>query len=138
MRIVKMSTEEFDTVDEIVSYFEEELPERGGKFRIPAGWIAEDGLKKGEPMFFSYQGTVFYSAKADCGRRDNHDEFSDKYPFYLQIDVETICRVQLSLDELEEKLLATGRKESIVHSQGWPTMPDSPERDKLWSSLRGE
>jgi hypothetical protein len=140
MRIIKLSSEEFETVGKVISYFEEDLPMRtpSGQFRIPRGWIAEDGLTVGEPLFFSYQGEVLYSAKAGTGRQNNRDEYSDEYPFYFLVDMKTVRRIAISLEELEERLRATGRTKAIVKSQGWPTLPDSPSRDELWSSLRGE
>jgi hypothetical protein len=99
MRIIKLSAQEFGRVDEVISYFEEDLPLRTppGQFRIPRGWIAEDGLKVGEPLLFSYQGEVLYSARAGSGRLNNPDEYSDEYPFYFRGDMETVRRVAIGL-----------------------------------------
>lgn len=140
MRIIKVSTQEFETEDEVISFFEEDLPNRTprGQFRIPAGWIAEDRLEVGEPLLFSFEGEVLYSARAGSRRRKNSDEYRDEYPFYFRVDMDTLRPVQVSLEKLEKQLRATGRKKSIVHSRGWPTMPDSPSRERLWLSLRGE
>ena len=100
MRIIKMSTKIFEEEEEIHSYFNEELRSRarsevGGKFRIPAGQIAEDGLEDDEPLFFSYNTVVLYSAKASSGRRTNDDDESEEYPFYFNVPLNYwfSCRV---------------------------------------------
>ena len=111
MRIVKMSTDIFEDEEQVHSFFKKELRSRGGgtvggKFRIPAGWIAEDGLKVGEPLLFSHQGVVLYSAKASSSRRTNDDEESEEYPFYFDVNVESIRPVKenVTLHELQNGL----------------------------------
>ena len=130
MRIIKLSSQEFETVDDVVEFFEEELLRRipTGKFRFPPGWIAEDKLSVGEPILFSYQTTVMYSARAASRRLVNNDEYSNQYPFYFQVDMETVRPVDVSLRALEEQLHHIGKIRTIVQSQGWPTIEDSPRR----------
>ena len=140
MRIIKMSVDVFETLDVLIQFFQEDLPAHDppGKFRIPKGRIAEDCLAEREPLLFSYESSVVYTARAASGRCKNRDECSDEYPFYFLVDMETVRRVDVTLVEVEDRLRATGVRKHIVHSQGWPTIPDSPERTGLWLSLRGE
>ncbi len=140
MRIIKLSVDVFETFDEVVSFFGEYLPERDppGKFRIPKGRIAEDCLGDGEPLLFSYESAVVFTARAASGRCRNGDEYSDEYPFYFQVDMRTVRRTDVSLAEVEARLRTTGVTKQIVQSQGWPTIPDSPERNAIWESLRVE
>jgi hypothetical protein len=140
MLIIKLDTRDFDEEEEVHSFFKEELRSRtDGKFRIPAGWIAEDGLHANEPLFFSHRAVVLYSAKARTGRRNNYDAHRDLYPYYFEVDVESICPVKggVTLQELQERLeRVTGTKRNIAKSQGWNAIPDSEATDELWASLR--
>jgi hypothetical protein len=144
MRIVKLSTQEFDDEKDVGSFFNETLRSRatgkaGGKFRIPSGWIAEDGLYVDEPLVFSHQAVLLYSARAGTGRRTNHDEESEHYPFYFDVNVESIRPVKerITLLELQERLeRVTGIKRNIAARQGWNSIPDSTATDELWDSLR--
>ena len=138
--IVKLRTQDFDDEDEVHVFFKEELRSRtDGKFRIPAGWIAADGPHANEPLLFSYHAVVLYSAKARGGRRGNFDAHRDRYPYYFEVDVESICPVRrgVTLQELQERLeRVTGTKRNIAKSQGWNSIPDSEATDGLWASLR--
>jgi hypothetical protein len=143
MRIVKLSTKEFDDEKDVHLFFKETLPSRatgkvGGKFRIPSRQIAEDGLHADEPLVFSYQAALLYSARAGSGRRTNHDEESEHYPFYFDVNVESIRPVKesITLRELQERLnRVTGAKRTIA-GRGWNSIPDSKATDELWASLR--
>ena len=81
---------------------------------------------------------MLYSAKAASGRRDNHDEYSDQYPSYFEINMETVRRVEYDLHDVETQLHRAGITKSIVQSQGWPTISDTVLTVDLWQSLRGE
>ena len=87
MRIIKLSTEEFETFEDVVHFFEEDLPQRKppGKFLLPPGWIAEDGLQCGETLLFTHLATVCYSARAGSVRLENTDEYGDDYPYYFKV-----------------------------------------------------
>jgi hypothetical protein len=138
MLIIKLSTRDFDDEEAVRSFFEEEL-RTDGKFRIPAGWIAGGGLDANEPLLFSFQTLVLYSAKARSGRRSNFDAHRETYPYYFEVDVESISPVKggVTLQELQERLeRATGTKRPIAKSQGWNAIPDSEATDGIWASLR--
>ena len=139
MRIIKLSKKEFD-LEEVLPFFERDLPSRKppGQFRIPSGWIDKKHLSIGEPLLFSYEGHVLYSARAGSGRLDNNDECCDDYPFYFQVDVDSIRRVNTTLNDVESQLRQAGIEKSIVRCQGWPTLPDSAFTNALWLSLRGD
>ncbi len=138
MRIIKLSTKEFATFEDVLFFFEEDLPQRTppGQFRLPPGWIAEDGLERGETLLFTYLAALCYSAKAGSGRLENTDKYRIDYPYYFKVNMKSVRRVKLSIEALEKRLRPTGRRKSIVKSHGWPTMPDTPAREQLWQSLR--
>jgi hypothetical protein len=68
MLVIKLSTQDFEDEEAVHTFFKEELrSQNAGKFRIPAGWIAGGGLDAKEPLLFSFQTVVLYSAKARSG-----------------------------------------------------------------------
>lgn len=138
MRIIKLSTEEFETIKDVVTYFEEHLPSTNPpeRFRITERRITEDGLEIGEPLLFSYQTTVLFTAEAASGRLDNNDEKSDTYPFLFLVNMATLRPSEISLYDIEEQLHQTGERKSLVQSQGRPIIPDSPFSENLWQTLR--
>jgi len=141
MRIIKLSTKEFGTAEEVVEFFEDDLPQRKppGRFQVTRGRIAEDKFDEGEPLVFSFLGEVMYTARAGTELLKNDDKWRRKYPQYFCVDMETVRPTHLSLKALEFHLRRNARrKESIVQSQGWPTVPDTAASNALWLKMRGE
>jgi len=141
MRIIKLGTEEFPNLDKVINFFEENLPSRTppGKFRIPQKSIAEDGLKIGEKILFSYKCTVYYIAQSATGRLPNDDKYHNEYPFFFQIDVGTLMPTELSLHEIEKQFhQQTSETKSIVKSRKWVRIQNSQFTEKLWHSLGGK
>lgn len=138
MRIIKLSAElGFDSPDYVISFFERTLPKRfDGRFRITDRRIRADGLEIGEEVFFSFQGDVYYIARAASGRQDNHDEYSDDLPFFFQVNIPTLRRVSISLAEIERRLHEeTNETKHIVQSRGWPEIQNQPFVNNLWREL---
>ncbi len=138
MRIVKLSADEFPDLEDVDWFFEEELAAREprGKFRIPRGWIAADGLQPGEPILFSYRSIVRYSALAGSGRQRNNDDQRERYPYYFVVDPETLQPATISLVDVERRLRAVGVEKVIVKVQGGPIVTSSPGVNELWAHWR--
>ncbi len=136
MRIIKLGTVEFPSIEDVRRYFENDLPrkEPPGKFRIPQNLIGKNGLKKGEKLLFSYRGTICYLAMANSGRINNTDKRQKKYPYFFLIDIDTLQNTRISLLELENQLKLNPPK-SIVRSRSWPKIQDNVRSDTLWDSL---
>jgi len=66
MRIIKLGKGEFKTLEDVKDYFGRKLYERKpeGKFRLPRTKIGADGLEIGEPILFSYQTVICFTARA--------------------------------------------------------------------------
>jgi hypothetical protein len=138
MRIVKLSYDmEFEEPKDVEDFFEDELPNRSnGRFRITKGRIRSDGLEIGEEILFSFEGRVYYIARAASERLENHDEFSDKLPYYFEVDRSTLRRVRITLDEIEQRFQAeTGRAIILRQTRGWPEIQDQPFVNNLWRDL---
>src|SRR5262245_37083906 len=105
MRIIKLSTDEFETFEKVETFFTQ-LSSRTpiGKFRITKGRIAKDGLQIGEKLLFSYRTRVCYFAEAASGVFKNLDEYSEEYPHFFQVNVATLRPASISLYEVEKTL----------------------------------
>ena len=111
MRIIKLGDKVFATSDEVIDYFVEYLPGRSppGKFRFPAGKIAEGGLVEDEAVVFTHLGKVVYKARTASGPLENTDEYRGEYPCFFVIDMKTVARTaMLSISALEDMLRKTG------------------------------
>lgn len=141
MRFIKLSPKmNFNTADDVIEFFEKTLPcENKGRFRFTAGRIRADGLVAGETLVFSHLGRVYYLAHAVTGRRNNDDEFSSELPFYFEVDLDSIHRVDISLHEIELRAAAaTGEAKHLAHTQGWPRVKNAEYEEELWQTLVGD
>lgn len=140
MRIIKLSPlMGFNEATDVFSYFEETLPQDNrGRFRFTPGRIRADGLDLGEVVLFSHAGHVYYMARAASERLDNTDEWRDTLPYYFEVDLASIRRVDISLHDIEQRLQAvTGEFKHLAHSQGWPEIDNQVFEDSLWRELVG-
>lgn len=64
MRIIKLSTDEFPTVENLLQYFFAELPSRNpkGQFLVTPDRIALDAFNLGERLVFTHKAKVVFSA----------------------------------------------------------------------------
>lgn len=128
MRLVKLSTVEFENIADVNDYFAVQLPARTppGQFRIPKGWIAQDGLNRGDVLLFSFNSRVVRVARSASGRLQNSDEYQVDYPHYFVVDLKTVRQVDFSVVDLEgEMQQMCGVTKSIAVAQGWVRLPDT-------------
>lgn len=138
MRIIKLSEEEFSDLQDVQEFFRDDLPHREprGKFRITPGRIAKDGLQSDEQLLFSYKGVIYYVALSATGRLDNDDECQDEYPYYFQIDMDTLRSIEIDLAEIEARYhRETNETKSLVQTQGWPKIENLIFVKSLWDFL---
>ena len=142
MRIIKLSNKDPDMRTEayVRKFFENYLPRKAspaGKFSLPRGRIAEDGLSIGEKLVFSYQSKLVYLGHAASGVAPNTEPGDDGYPLFFLVDAQRIYRARGTLQDFEDALREKGLlQKNIVKCQGWPTLEDSPELDKIWQLFR--
>jgi len=140
MRLVKLSTAEFNDIDEVDEFFDEDLPQREppGKFLFPAGWIAADGLDESELLLFSFLGQVVRIARAGSGRLQNTDSDQDRYPHYFVVDMTSVRKVDFSVIDLEEAMRnECGVTKSIAVSHGWVLLPNTEAAERIIQRLGG-
>ncbi|MDM8524774.1 hypothetical protein QUF80_15505 [Desulfococcaceae bacterium HSG8] len=139
MRIIKLSKEEFPSLNKVKEFFYEYLPSTTpvGKFMLTKRRIAKKGLEQGEKILFSYDSTIRYIAQtASTVLRNEDEKYREKYPSFFLVDLDTLHQAEFSLYEFEKKLHEkTSETKSIVRSQGWPTIPDSQFTEEFWDSL---
>lgn len=140
MRIIKLSSKDIAFPDRasVDTYFRVGLPNSSpvGQFLFTKGRIRKDGIDDGEPIIFSYQSQITYIAKASSSRLVNSGSDRQTYPFYFLVDTSTIAPAQGNLADVEAKLGAIGIHKNIVHTRGWPQVPDSHAVDRIWSDLK--
>jgi hypothetical protein len=140
VRFVKLSKEDssFASLDDVRHFFFHEIPHRTppGKFRVTPRRISPERLHSGEPLVFTYQGRVVFTAKARSGLLPNEDEEYRKYPRYFVVDLTTLCEANEDLSQVQEQLEAIGLSGSLF-SEGWNIFPDSVETQHVWQQLRG-
>src|SRR5262245_46714124 len=102
MRLIKLSKEEFPSLDEVRDFFNHDI--RGmtpsGKFRVPSGWIAQDALEAGEALIFAYQSRAVFTARAGSELRPNDDEWHERYPSYFLVDLESLREVDANVRDI--------------------------------------
>jgi hypothetical protein len=139
MRIVKLSKGEFGTLDDVRRFFFGELRRRTppGKFRVTHGRIAEGALKPGEPLVFTYDKRVVFTARAGSGLEPNDDQECAKYPSYFAVDLDSLREADTVLRDVQLRYNETsGACVTIAGSQGWNDLPDSAHTEDLWAWLR--
>ncbi|MBF0259510.1 MAG: hypothetical protein HQK62_11835 [Desulfamplus sp.] len=124
MRIVKLSKKDpdFTTHVDVRAFFYEVIKNRKppGRFRVTANKIRQDGLYHGEPLFFTYQARVVFTARAGSGLLPNDDEGHLKYPNFFVIDISTLEEADEDFYRVEKLLhKATGDTGNLVRSQAW-------------------
>lgn len=139
MRIVKLSKTEFATLDKVRSFFFGKIRNRTppGKFDVTLGRIAQDGLEPGEPLVFTYQARVVFTALAASELVPNDDDETQKYPSYFVVDLDTLCEADKDFHDVERWYNdATGDGVKLVESRGWNRLLDSVHTGDLWRRLR--
>jgi len=140
VRIIKLSSMDIDFPDRpsVDEYFNVKLHNRNpvGQFLFTQGRIAEGGISTNEPIIFSYKKEITHIAKAASGRIVNTGEDAGIYPFYFIVDISTICLAQGNLADVEDALVSAEIYKNIVHTQGWPLIPDSLEVNQIWKDLK--
>ena len=141
MRVIKLNiAKEFPTFEKLKHYFEYDLPSRNppGKFLLPKGWIAEDGLQPGERILFSYRCYIRFVAYSVSGRMKNYNQDQIRYPYFFVINLPA-RRVNFSLQSLEDRLKREkGNVKCIVRTQGWPKISDTKITKSIVESLINE
>jgi hypothetical protein len=138
MRLVKLSTAEFDDMDRVDEFFEGDLPQRRppGQFLITPGWIAEDALDECEVLLFSFLGRVVWVARAGSGRLQNTGRNRGRYPNYFIVDLRTAQKVDFSVSDLEDAMhRRCGVTKSIAVSRGWVRLPNTVAATRLVQTL---
>lgn len=140
MRIIKLSPRDVDfpNRESVDKYFSNTLYGRNpvGKFLLTRGRISANGIMAGEAIIFSYKTEITHTAKASSGRRENIEENRDIYPYYFVVDVDTVMPANGKLEDVESSISGLGIDKNIVRTQGWPTIPDTPQVAGIWNSLR--
>lgn len=144
MRIVKLSKEEFGTLQDVRSFFLDKDDKDGirrrkppGKFRVTKGRIAPGALEVGEPLVFTYEARVVFTARAGNKLVPNNDQEREKYPSYLVVDLDTLCEADEDLHDVERQYIdATRAGVNLVRSQGWNGLVDSAHTEAIWARLR--
>jgi len=138
MRIVKLSQEEFATLDCVRRFFMDEIRHRTppGKFRVTPGRIARAALEFGEPLVFTYEARVVFTALAGSELLSNDDQQRQKYPSYFVVDLETLREADDDFHDVERQYNAlTGADINLVKSQGWNRLDDSIHTQSIWARL---
>lgn len=138
MRFVKLGNKEFKTLDDVRSVFRKDFPNRTppGKFRVKRRH-RHDKLAVGEPLVFTYQTRVVFTARAGSALLPNDDNEKDVYPGYFVIDLSTLREANEDLYEVERVYnKAAGTKIGLV-GQNWNRLPASAHTEQLWTRLRG-
>lgn len=133
MRIIKLSKDEFENLEEVFDFFQRKLYYRNpeGQFRLPSSKT----IQKDEMLLFSYEKVVRFTAIAKEGVSENHDELSVDYPYHFIIDMDTLESAKMSLEKVEAFVRGVYDK-SIAGARSWSKIPDSPTTNELWDMLR--
>jgi Predicted restriction endonuclease len=135
MRLVKLSTIEFEDENVLQRYFSEELHNREPKGLFVFGrQIAANGIEPGETILFSYRSKLRYVGKAKTGRTDNsHPDYPEySHCFVIKLPVR---EANVSLEEVERKLRAEASLQKSLAGQGWTKIPDSERAEKVIEDL---
>lgn len=137
MRLIKLSTDEFPEEADLQAYFTQVLPNRQppGLFRLPRGWIGEDGLDVGETLLFSYRGRLRFVGEAETGRMDNTYLPDENYPYCFVINMRSARRANVPLNEVEQRLRAEAGLTKSLQAQGWTRIPDSDRAEQIIKAL---
>lgn len=138
MRIIKMSEQEFATLEACVDFFESELfGAKNGYFSIPPGHIAAESLKEGEPLVFSYRKKVRYIAVAGTGLTNNTGPDHRDYPFGFFVRPETLEAIRdTSIEDMDRELRQVAPNiKTIAGSRGWNIVPDTNETAAVLAAL---
>lgn len=139
MRIIKLSKDEFPTLDRVRDFFWDEIRQLTppGKFEVTHRRIAQDGLAPGEHLVFTYQTRVVFTARAESDLRPNDDEEQQKYPSYFLVNLATLREADKDLHDVERWYNdATDDGVKLVGNQGWNILLDSAHTRRLWARLR--
>jgi hypothetical protein len=140
MRIVKLSTAEFPTLADVKRFFLADISLRTppGKFRVPPGWIAEDKIEPNEPLVFTYETKVVFTARAGSGLLQNEDDQRARYPSYFVVNLTTLRTADRRLEDVEREYNSETSANIKMHgSQGWNRLPDTAFTLQLWARLGG-
>lgn len=144
MRLVKLSTDEFPEIRDVEHFFGdsrmivrdiEPLKIRvvPGKFYF-GNQISADGLSHGEALLFTYQGKTRFIARAASGREDA--EHAGGFQHYFVVDMKSLERtIEVTIDELEEKLRAEGLLHKSLKGHAWVRIPDSELLESILKTL---
>lgn len=136
-----MSKELTPSHAEVVEYFEDPESEfrtrhdTFGIFMFTKGRISSDGINPGETLLFSYEGEIVYVAKAASGPLPTTGPESAEFPYYLQVDLPSIKRASISLNELQNVITAKTGESIQLLGQGWTRLPDDKAVEDVINSL---
>lgn len=87
-------------------------------------------------IVFAYQSNLVYLGYAASGVTTNTESANADYPWFL-LDVQRIYPAGGTIQDFEQAMREKGLlQKNIANTQGWPTLEDSPELDKIWQSFR--
>jgi len=135
MRLVKLTDELLGGA--LNDYFDNVLPARHppGLFRCPRGPIARNALATGETMLFSYRGRIRFVARAGSGRMMNTYLPDAKYPHCFLVNLQTLRRVNASVEEVEARLRDRNCLDKSFRSRGWNIIDDTEEAERIVAAL---
>jgi len=138
MRFVKLGKEEFQTLDDVRRVFRQDLPARDppGKFRVKPRH-SHDKLAVGEPLVFTYQARVVFTARAGSTLLPNEDDEREKHPGYFVVNLATLREADEDLHDVERQYNEAAGTDVGLVGQNWNRLRDSVHAEELWARLRG-
>lgn len=137
MRLIRLADPHFPDLAAVDHYFldpQSPFRNRGpfATFIFQPGHIDENGLRPGETLLFSYEGTVYYVATAHSGRKPWDGPGSDELPYCFHVNIASLRRTRFTVQEL-----ATALGVPIPASHAWPILPDGVQPEWAVNTLCG-
>jgi len=134
MRFVKLGKQNFKTLEEVRRFFLQELPRRTprGKFRVKRKY----DLEFDEPIVFSYQARVVFTAQAGSKVLPNYDIEHQEYPFYFVVKLATLREADEDLHDIEQRYNDAAETTVGLVGRTWNELTDSVHTEEIWNRLR--
>jgi len=133
MRVIKFSDQDgqWDETS-LQEFFTQTLPSRpqGEVYFNQNGVAPGNGLYPGETLLFTFEGTLRYTAKANC-----YGKMTDRKGNYFRIKPGTLRETgRIPFKELGSRLRNEAGFTGNLRSQPWNKIPDSPEAEEIIES----